>query len=122
MKKKSKSNGLDDLYRVFIDITYCSYSDDGFPKASQDIITHLNEVVSSTLGSVYLLIGLATLIFVLYIAFGKYGNVTLGKATDARILVGQLCCFVLELLQIFYTGALLNGHSIIKIHHMAVKE
>ncbi|WP_155730264.1 BCCT family transporter [Staphylococcus cohnii] len=53
-----------------------------FPKASQDIITHLNEVVSSTLGSVYLLIGLATLIFVLYIAFGKYGNVTLGKATD----------------------------------------
>ena len=53
-----------------------------FPKASQDIITHLNEVVSSTLGSIYLLIGLATLIFVLYIAFGKYGNVTLGKATD----------------------------------------
>lgn len=53
-----------------------------FPKASQDIITHLNDVVSSTLGSVYLLIGLATLIFVLYIAFGKYGNVTLGKATD----------------------------------------
>ncbi|MCS5431645.1 BCCT family transporter, partial [Staphylococcus aureus] len=43
-----------------------------FPKASQDIITHLNEVVSSTLGSIYLLIGLATLIFVLYIAFGKY--------------------------------------------------
>ena len=53
-----------------------------FPKASQDIITHLNDVVSSTLGSVYLLIGLATLIFVLYIAFGKYGNVTLGEATD----------------------------------------
>lgn len=53
-----------------------------FPKASQDIIRHLNEVVSSTLGSIYLLIGLATLIFVLYIAFGKYGNVTLGKATD----------------------------------------
>ena len=53
-----------------------------FPKASQDIITHLNDVVSSTLGSIYLLIGLATLIFVLYIAFGKYGNVTLGKATD----------------------------------------
>ena len=53
-----------------------------FPMASQDIITHLNDVVSSTLGSIYLLIGLATLIFVLYIAFGKYGNVTLGKATD----------------------------------------
>lgn len=53
-----------------------------FPKASQDIITHLNDVVSSTLGSVYLLIGLATLIFVFHIAFGKYGNVTLGEATD----------------------------------------
>jgi len=53
-----------------------------FPKASQDIITRMNEAVVSTIGSVYLFIGLATLIFVLYIAFGKYGNVTLGKATD----------------------------------------
>lgn len=53
-----------------------------FPKASQDIITTMNDAVSSTIGSVYLIIGLATLIFVLYIAFGKYGNVTLGKATD----------------------------------------
>lgn len=53
-----------------------------FPKASQEVITKMNDAVSSTLGSVYLLIGLAILIFVLYIAFGKYGNVTLGKATD----------------------------------------
>ncbi|OEK59667.1 choline transporter [Staphylococcus equorum] len=53
-----------------------------FPKASQDIITKMNEAVVSTIGSVYLFIGLAILIFVLYIAFGKYGNVTLGKATD----------------------------------------
>ncbi|WFD53843.1 BCCT family transporter [Staphylococcus saprophyticus] len=53
-----------------------------FPKASQDVITKMNDAVSSALGSVYLLIGLAILIFVLYIAFGKYGNVTLGKATD----------------------------------------
>lgn len=53
-----------------------------FRKASQDIITTMNDAVSSTIGSVYLIIGLATLIFVLYIAFGKYGNVTLGKATD----------------------------------------
>ncbi|MGD6887162.1 BCCT family transporter [Staphylococcus shinii] len=53
-----------------------------FPKASQDIITKMNDAVSSTIGSIYLLIGLVTLIFVLYIAFGKYGNVTLGKATD----------------------------------------
>ncbi len=53
-----------------------------FPKASQEIITKMNEAVVSTIGSVYLFIGLAILIFVLYIAFGKYGNVTLGKATD----------------------------------------
>ena len=52
------------------------------PKASQEVITKMNDAVSSALGSVYLLIGLAILIFVLYIAFGKYGNVTLGKATD----------------------------------------
>lgn len=42
----------------------------------------MNDAVSSALGSVYLFIGLAILIFVLYIAIGKYGNVTLGKATD----------------------------------------
>ncbi|MDN6848520.1 MAG: BCCT family transporter [Staphylococcus equorum] len=53
-----------------------------FPKASQEIIMKMNEAVVSTIGSVYLFIGLAILIFVLYIAFGKYGNVTLGKATD----------------------------------------
>lgn len=53
-----------------------------FPKASQEVITKMNDAVSSALGSVYLLIGLAILIFVLYIAFGKYGNVTLDKATD----------------------------------------
>lgn len=53
-----------------------------FPKASQEIITKMNEAVVSTIGSVYLFIGLAILIFVLYIAFGKYGNVTLGKSTD----------------------------------------
>ena len=53
-----------------------------FPKASQDIITQLNEVVTSSLGVAYLVLGLAVLGFVLYIAFGKYGNVTLGKATD----------------------------------------
>ncbi|MBO0381258.1 BCCT family transporter [Staphylococcus saprophyticus] len=53
-----------------------------FPKASQEVITKMNDAVSSALGSVYLFIGLAILIFVLYIGFGKYGNVTLGKATD----------------------------------------
>ncbi|MDW3802233.1 BCCT family transporter [Staphylococcus saprophyticus] len=53
-----------------------------FPKASQEVITKMNDAVSSALGSVYLFIGLVILIFVLYIAIGKYGNVTLGKATD----------------------------------------
>lgn len=53
-----------------------------FPKASQEVITNLNKAVSNSLGSVYLLLGLVIFGFVLYIAFGKYGNVTLGKATD----------------------------------------
>ncbi|MCG7339128.1 BCCT family transporter [Staphylococcus sp. ACRSN] len=53
-----------------------------FPKASQEVITHLNKAISNSLGSVYLLLGLVIFGFVLYIAFGKYGNVTLGKATD----------------------------------------
>ncbi|MCY1622306.1 BCCT family transporter [Staphylococcus pettenkoferi] len=53
-----------------------------FPKVSQDVITRINDAISGSLGAVYLALGLLILGFVLYIAFGKYGNVTLGKATD----------------------------------------
>ncbi|MGK9045393.1 BCCT family transporter [Mammaliicoccus vitulinus] len=53
-----------------------------FPKASQEVITSLNDMISNSLGPWYLLLGLIVFAFVLYIAFGKYGNVTLGKASD----------------------------------------
>ncbi|MCO0861067.1 BCCT family transporter [Staphylococcus pasteuri] len=53
-----------------------------FPKASETIITDINSAISNSIGSVYLFLGLVIFCFVLYIAFGKYGNVTLGKATD----------------------------------------
>ena len=36
----------------------------------------------SSIGSIYLFMGLAIFCFVMYIAFGKYGNVTLGKMSD----------------------------------------
>ena len=50
-----------------------------FPKASEDIITGINSAISDSIGSIYLFMGLAIFCFVMYIAFGKYGNVTLGK-------------------------------------------
>lgn len=53
-----------------------------FPKASQEVITSINDIISDSLGAWYLLLGLIVFAFVLYIAFGKYGNVTLGKASD----------------------------------------
>ncbi|MDS3908916.1 BCCT family transporter [Staphylococcus hominis] len=53
-----------------------------FPSASEKVITDINSAISNSIGSVYLFIGLAVLFFVLYIAFGRYGNVTLGKASD----------------------------------------
>ncbi|MBW0765512.1 BCCT family transporter [Mammaliicoccus fleurettii] len=53
-----------------------------FPKASQEVITSINDMISNTLGTWYLTLGLIVFAFVLYIAFGKYGNVTLGKASD----------------------------------------
>ena len=52
------------------------------PSASEKVITDINSAISNSIGSVYLFIGLAVLSFVLYIAFGRYGNVTLGKASD----------------------------------------
>ena len=53
-----------------------------FPKASEDIITGINSAISDSIGSIYLFMGLAIFCFVMHIAFGKYGNVTLGKASD----------------------------------------
>ncbi|HEA2748770.1 TPA: BCCT family transporter [Staphylococcus aureus] len=53
-----------------------------FPKASEDIITGINSAISDSIGSIYLFMGLAIFCFVMYIAFGKYGNVTLGKSSD----------------------------------------
>lgn len=53
-----------------------------FPEASSSIIMYLNGMVTSGLGAVYLALGLGVLFFVLYIAFGKYGQVTLGEASD----------------------------------------
>ena len=53
-----------------------------FPKASQGVITSINDFISTNVGPVYLVLGLAIFFFVLYIAFGKYGSVTLGKASD----------------------------------------
>ncbi|WP_017549388.1 BCCT family transporter [Salinicoccus carnicancri] len=53
-----------------------------FPEASNMIILALNNIVTTGLGAVYLALGGAVLAFVLYIAFGKYGQVTLGEAND----------------------------------------
>lgn len=53
-----------------------------FPEQSRSVVMTLNDFVTSKLGAVYLVLGLAVFAFVLYIAFGKYGSVTLGKATD----------------------------------------
>ena len=51
-----------------------------FPKASEKVITDINSAISIQLD--LCVMGLIILFFVLYIAFGRYGNVTLGKATD----------------------------------------
>nr|WP_232796308.1 BCCT family transporter [Staphylococcus canis] len=53
-----------------------------FPSWSSAIILDLNQIVTSKLGAVYLGIGIAVLVFILYIAFGKYGGVVLGASDD----------------------------------------
>ncbi|WP_411842388.1 BCCT family transporter [Salinicoccus sp. HZC-1] len=53
-----------------------------FPEASNTIILYLNSMVTTGLGAVYLALGLAVFFFVLYLAFGKYGQVMLGEESD----------------------------------------
>ena len=96
-----------------------------FPSASEKVITDINSAISNSIGSVYLFIGLAVLSFVLYIAFGRYGNVTLGKASDKPEFNNfgwAAMLFVQALVQIFFIGALSNGPSIIKYLQMELKE
>lgn len=53
-----------------------------FPNQSRAVVVAMNEVVTTNLGATYLTLGLAIFCFVLYIAFGKYGSVTLGRESD----------------------------------------
>ncbi|WP_020007972.1 BCCT family transporter [Salinicoccus albus] len=53
-----------------------------FPEASNAVIMSLNSMVTTGLGAVYLALGLAVFLFIIYIAFGKYGHVTLGEPSD----------------------------------------
>lgn len=53
-----------------------------FPDQSRAVVMAMNEFVTSKLGAIYLVLGLTIFGFVLYIAFGKYGSVTLGRASD----------------------------------------
>ena len=69
--------------------------------------------------------GLIILFFVLYIAFGRYGNVTLERQLidqNSITLVGRLCSSVQVLDRIFYIGVSLSGHSIIKYHRMVQRD
>ena len=79
-----------------------------FPKASEKVITDINSAISIQLDA-YLFMGLIILFFVLYIAFGRYGNVTLGKATDRpefNNFVGRLCSSVHIGSDILYWGVI----------------
>ena len=98
-------------------VLLCCYTYDGFPKASEIIITDINSAISNSIGSVYLFMGLAIFCFVLYIAFGKYGNVTLGKATDKPEFnnftwAAMLFCAGIGSDILYWV--LLSGHFIIK--------
>ena len=69
--------------------------------------------------------GLIILFFVLYIAFGRYGNVTLGKATDRPEFnnfswASMLFCAGIGS-DILYWGVI-GGHSIIKYHRMVQRD
>ncbi|NBK47069.1 BCCT family transporter [Staphylococcus delphini] len=53
-----------------------------FAEQSRAVVVAMNGFVTSKMGAIYLVLGLAIFCFVLYIAFGKYGSVTLGRAND----------------------------------------
>lgn len=53
-----------------------------FLKVSEDIIIGINSVIFDLIGLIYLFMGLVIFCFVMYIVFGKYGNVIFGKVSD----------------------------------------
>jgi betaine/carnitine transporter, BCCT family len=54
------------------------------PNQSTHVLNFLRDLLGNKLGFYYILIGLGIFICSLYIAFSKYGNIKLGKATKPR--------------------------------------
>ncbi|WP_018923246.1 BCCT family transporter [Salsuginibacillus kocurii] len=50
-----------------------------FPDWGQAVVTGANEMVSGNFGVLYLLVGMVLFIFLLYIAFSRYGRIVLGS-------------------------------------------
>jgi len=53
-----------------------------FPNQSEIFISQINTLLTEKFGALYILLGLAAFIFLMYIAFSKYGNIRLGKEND----------------------------------------
>lgn len=53
-----------------------------FPEGSNDIISKVRFFFGDTLGSYYVIIGIATLLVSLYLSFSKFGEIVLGEPTE----------------------------------------
>lgn len=55
-----------------------------FPEAGAVVVNMANEFMTETFGVLYLFVGLAAFIFLMYVAFSKNGKVKLGKKGEGK--------------------------------------
>ncbi|ASN03951.1 BCCT family transporter [Virgibacillus necropolis] len=55
-----------------------------FPEAGAKFVTMANDFMTSTFGMLYIIMGLAAFVFLLYVAFSKNGQIKLGNADEEK--------------------------------------
>ena len=83
-KKQKKKEEIDWLITItpFLIIVGIALLLFVFPRQSNDIISQVRYFFGDTLGSYYIVLGLAVLIVAFFMAFSKYGNIVLGAPNE----------------------------------------
>ena len=82
----------------------------------QQILGQAFDYLTHNFGILYLMGSVATLLFLLYLAFSRYGEIRLGSSRpDFSTLVGRQCCFAAVLVPVFCIGARWNGRTTTKV-------
>ena len=75
-----------------------------YPQQGQQILGQAFDYLTHNFGILYLMGSVATLLFLLYLAFSRYGEIRLGSSSQTFPAVGRQCCLRRYWYQYFVLG------------------